>query len=226
MYKILIIEDNFALAKSIKDYLGEHTYQVTIATCGLKGLKLAGDRQYDLLLLDVGLPDVDGLRVATQLRAQQIHIPIMILSASHDTRAIIMGFEAGADNYLAKPFNLVELKARIDACLRRPPSEPANEILFENKKVKVAYNSVQLKDTRVKLRRKEALILSYLFKNSSRIVSRTELFNNVWGASADRHHNILDVYISKIRAKMGRRELITTVHNDGFKLQREILIQK
>lgn len=226
MYKILIIEDNFELAKSIKDYLGSRNYDVVIATQGQPGLRLAGNKSFDLIILDVMLPDLSGFQIARRLREDQVRTPIMMLSACFDTKSIISGFEAGVDNYLAKPFNLLELKARIDACLRRPPTEPANEVLFENDAVKLAYNSVQLQNQNIKLRKKEALILEYLFKNSTRIVSRTELFNSIWGASADRHHNILDVYISKLRSKMGRRDLIMTVHNGGFKLQREILVQK
>ncbi len=226
MYKILIIEDNFELAKSIKDYLGNRNYDVCIATQGLTGLKLAENNCFDLLILDLILPDLSGLQIAKRLRAEEVRIPIMILSACQDTKSIISGFEAGVDNYLGKPFNLLELKARIDACLRRPPTERANEILFYDKKVKLAYNSILLPNRNIKLRKKEALILEYLLKNSTRIVSRTELFNSIWGASADRHHNILDVYISKLRSKIGRRELIQTVHNGGFKLQREILTQK
>jgi DNA-binding response OmpR family regulator len=226
MYKILIIEDNFELAKSIKDYLGPRNYQVTIATQGWSGMKLAGNNSYDLLILDVMLPDLSGFHIARSLREDQVLTPIIILSACVDTKSIITGFEAGVDNYLAKPFNLLELKARIDSCLRRPPTERANEIMFENGTVKLAYNSIQLRNKNIRLRKKEALILEYLFKNSSRIVSRTELFNSIWGAGADRHHNILDVYISKLRSKMGQRELIQTVHNGGFKLQREILAQK
>lgn len=227
--KILIIEDDADIAQLIKLHLQDIYQQVTIASDGLQGFQLATDEQWDLIVLDIRLPGKDGLDVCRALRARENHTPIVILTSKSSELDRVLGLEMGADDYLTKPFSVIELAARVKAILRR---------LYTAKRSSVSEDFVTLSacnielDTRlhrvtknkieIDLTAKEFSLLYYFLQNPGRVFSRAHLLNKVWGYGHEGYEHTVNSHINRLRSKIednpARPKMITTIWGVGYKL--------
>jgi DNA-binding response OmpR family regulator len=217
--KILLIEDNKMLADSLKKQLGK-TYVIDAVRTGEEGLQHALDGSYDLIILDLGLPDKSGHEVCKGIRAGNIMAPILILTGVDTVKSKVMLLEDGADDYLAKPFNVAELRARIAALLRRPTANyVANVLSVQDLTLDPQRRSVERAGQRIMLRRKEFDILEYLVRNQGRPVTRAMILDHAWDGSRDAWNNTVDVHIKHLRDKVDRpfgAPLIQTAYGIGY----------
>ncbi|MBU0458269.1 response regulator transcription factor [Patescibacteria group bacterium] len=215
--RILIVEDEHQLARNIQKYLLLDKYAVDVAFDGEEGLNKAMTNDYDCMVLDLNLPKLDGVELCKELRKEKKNMPIIMLTARSGSQSIITGLDAGADDYLTKPFDLSELSARIRAIVRRK-SENRSPLL-SSKNVKVDTNSQQVYkgEVKVSLAPKEYVLLEYLLRNKDRAITRPNLISHVWGAQEDQlmFSQTLDVHIAYLRKKLGK-DLITTVPGCGY----------
>lgn len=226
MIKILVIEDDIRVAELLQRSLVEQGYDVTLAYDGLMGKKLVLQGSFDLIITDVILPKINGIELCKELKKQLPDTPVLMLTALGTTDDKVEGFDAGADDYLVKPFELRELYVRIRALLHR----------FENKKMKplsilqyagleMDLNVKQLKrdGKEIHLTPKEFNLLKYMMQHSERVLSRTEIAENVWDTHFDTGTNFIDVYINYLRKKIDRdseQKLIHTKSGMGFILKK------
>jgi len=221
--RILVIEDDADLAQFICKGLKEERYAVDVVGDGEEGLDLALANPYDLLIVDIMLPKLDGLTVCRRLRAAGNRAPVLLMTARNTVEDKISGFDTGADQFLTKPFAFAELLARIRALLRRGSLQP------ELTHLKVADLELDLVSRRVwrggkeiVLTNKEFALLEYLLRNRNRVLTRTSIIDHVWGLSHDPMTNIVDVHIRALRAKIDRNvspSLIATVRGVGYMLE-------
>lgn len=220
------MEDEHKIANSIKKGLKQESYAVDIAYDGKKGLDLALSEDYDLIVLDRLLPGMDGVGICRQLRAQQIHTPVLMLTAKGQIDDRVEGLDAGADDYLTKPFAFAELLARIRALARRPKNSIGSVVSFEDLSLNTLTYEVKRKDLLIKLSRKEFALLEYLLRHSDRIVTKEQIINHVWDYDADILPNTVEVYIGYLRNKIDKPfkgpSLIHTVRGFGYKIGREV----
>lgn len=220
------MEDEHKIANSIKKGLKQESYAVDIAYDGKKGLDLALSEDYDLIVLDRLLPGMDGVEICRQLRAQQIHTPVLMLTAKGQIDDRVEGLDAGADDYLTKPFAFAELLARIRALARRPKNSIGSVVSFEDLSLNTLTYEVKRKDLLIKLSRKEFALLEYLLRHSDRIVTKEQIINHVWDYDADILPNTVEVYIGYLRNKIDKPfkgpSLIHTVRGFGYKIGREV----
>lgn len=223
--KILIIEDEEKIANSLKKGLQQENYVVDVAYDGEEGYDLASSEKYDLIILDLMLPSIDGLTICRRLREEDdIKTPILMLTAKGSVEDKVTGLDIGADDYLPKPFSFEELLARIKALSRRPSNYNKSQKLAvrdlfldpENYEVRRGKNSIVLS-------RKEFALLEYLMKNKGRIVTKDELISNVWSYEADILLNTVEVYVGYLRKKIdepysNEKPLIHTVRGFGYKI--------
>ncbi|MBC9930544.1 response regulator transcription factor [Chitinophaga qingshengii] len=230
--KLLLIEDEPAVVSVITRGLAEAGYEVSVAPDGASGLRMALDNpSFLLIILDVMLPNMNGIEVCRALRAAQLATPILMLTALGTTENIVMGLDSGADDYLVKPFKLAELEARIRSLLRRksniaaPVSIPEQGLLQVgdlelNTNTKAAIrqgNTIQLTATEYRL-------LEYLMKNPRKVLSRMEILEQVWGIDFNMNTKVVDVYINYLRKKINKKnlpELIQTVTGLGYMLKEQ-----
>lgn len=221
--KALSIEDNTVLAKSLKDYL-KPTWIVDLAQSGEEGVELAKANAYDVIILDLGLPDMDGQDVCNEVRKRGIKTPIIILSAVHDPESKVMLLDCGADDYLTKPFKANELQARLNALVRRGPHTQTSRVLqIDNLILDPDKREVKRGARAIELRRKEFDILEYLMRNQGKVVSRSMIISNVWDAHSETWNSTVDVHIKYIRDKIDRpfkRKLIKTAHGVGYTINK------
>ncbi len=219
--KLLLIDDNTSLTKSIAGFL-ESTWDVTAAYSGEDGIKLARSGNYDVIVLDLNLPDVSGNSVCRSLRRFGVTAPILVLSGITELNSKISLLQSGADDYVTKPFDISELQARLLALLRRgrldDPKAPyllkADNLVLDPLK-----RRVERSGRTITLRRKEFDILEYLLRNQGRVVTRGMIMDNVWDADSDSWNNTVDVHIKSLRDKVDRpfkRQLITTAYGLGY----------
>jgi DNA-binding response OmpR family regulator len=224
--RILIVEDEHKIANSIKKGLKQESYAVDIAYDGKEGLDLALSEDYDLIVLDRLLPGMDGVEICRQLRTQQIHTPILMLTAKGQIDDRVEGLNAGADDYLTKPFAFAEFLARIRALTRRPKNSIGAIISFEDLSLNTLTYEVKRADALIKLSRKEFALLEYLLRHSDRIVTKEQIINHVWDYDADILPNTVEVYIGYLRNKIDkpfkRPSLIHTVRGFGYKIGRKV----
>jgi two-component system alkaline phosphatase synthesis response regulator PhoP len=223
--KILLIEDEPGLVLTLSDRLRSEGYEVESAGEGGGGLELATSRPFDLIILDLMLPDMSGFDVCRDLRQQKIHTPILMLTARAQVEDKVVGLKLGADDYLTKPFETIELMARIEALLRRSAAAPVTSAtgVYEFGEVAVDFPSAEV--TRggepVELSAREFQLLSYLIENRGVVLSRNELLNDVWGYDAMPSTRTVDVHISWLRQKVEANprhpQFILTVHGLGYK---------
>jgi len=213
--RILLVEDEPVLAQQIKSTLISEGYAVDIAVDGIEGQALGVSQPYDTVVLDIGLPGRDGMNVLRNWRASGMRAPVLILSARDGWTDRVDGLDAGADDYLTKPFHMPELSARLRAMIRRK-SEQANPV-FERDSVSFdsRTNQVMVGDTSVSLTAQETAVLSYLFHNAGRLVSRTELSEHIYQHDGERESNTIAVFINRLRKKLGE-DLIDTVRGRGY----------
>ena len=220
--RILIIEDDGSVAGFIRKGLQEERYAVDVAPDGDEGLAYARSASYDVIILDVMLPKRDGLAVCRLLRAEQNHTPILLLTARDSVEEKVAGLDAGADDYLAKPFAFAELLARVRALLRRRGSPSIDRLTAADLELDPVAHRVWRNQTEITLTNKEYALLEYLLRNVNRVLTRTAIIEHVWDIHYDSMTNIVDVHIRSLRAKVDRGfspPLIQTVRGVGYMLE-------
>jgi two-component system, OmpR family, response regulator len=220
--KLLCIEDNVELIESLHHFLTAGS-NVDSAHNGRNGLALAHTNKYDAIILDLGLPDISGLDVCLELRRANIQTPILILSGTKDANTKVTLFEAGADDFLTKPFAIAELRARLFALLKRAnfaPSPGTTQLLkVGNLTLDPLSQRVERSGKSIKLRRKEFEILEYLMRNRNSIVTRSMIMDNVWDSGSSSWNSTINVHIKRVRDKVDRpykRKLIKTAYGLGY----------
>ena len=191
---------------------------------GREGEELAAGHPYDAVVLDVMLPDLDGLQICANLRRQRVATPILMLTALSTTGDKVKGLDAGADDYLTKPFELEELLARLRALLRRGKGQGATRLKFADLKLDLLTRRVTRSGMQIKLSSREFALLEYFMRNPDRVLSRTAIAEHVWDMNFDSDSNVIDVYVSMLRRKMDRgfeQRLIHTIIGSGYVLRVE-----
>ncbi|WP_454060801.1 response regulator [Candidatus Nitrospira salsa] len=220
--RILIVEDDTDLSQFIRKGLQEEGHAIDQAANGEDGLQLACSYAYDLLILDVMLPKLDGLEVCRQLRAKGNTTPILLLTARASLQDKVTGFDLGADDYLTKPFAFAELLARIRALLRRGGPQILSRLTAADLELDPATHRVWRAGQEISLTNKEYALLEYLLRNKNRVLTRTTIIEHVWDINYDPMTNIVDAHIRALRAKIDRDfspPLITTVRGAGYMLE-------
>lgn len=220
--RILLIEDEKKVASYIKRGLEEENYIVDIAPEGERGTFLAEVNKYDLIILDLMLPDKDGLTICKELRDKKITVPILMLSAKDATKDKVKGLDVGADDYLSKPFAFDELLARIRSLLRRERADVATALKIADLELNLLTHEVKRAEKNIILTAKEFALLEYLMLNAKRVVTRTMISEHVWNEAFDSFTNIIDVYINYLRDKIDegfQKKLIHTVRGKGYILK-------
>jgi len=216
--RILLVEDEKNVAAFIKKGLEEEAYTVDVAEDGPEGLLMATEANFDLIILDVMLPGMNGIELCKTLRAKGINKPILMLTAVDSVERKVEGLESGADDYLVKPFAFSELIARIKALLRRTP-DIVSELSLDDLRIDLLARRVYRGKREIILTHKEFSLLEYLLRNKDRILSRTQIIENVWGYDFTPGTNIVDVHIKSLREKVDagfKRKLIHTVRGTGY----------
>ena len=216
--RILLVEDEKNVAAFIKKGLEEETYTVNVAEDCPEGLLMATSADFDLIILDIMLPGMNGIEVCKTLRAKGINKPILMLTAVDSVERKVEGLESGADDYLVKPFAFTELLARIKALLRRAP-DIVSELALSDLRIDLLSRRVYRGNKEVVLTLKEFSLLEYLLRNKHRVLSRTQIIENVWGYDFSPGTNIVDVHIKSLREKVDagfESKLIHTVRGTGY----------
>jgi len=220
--KILTIEDDETTAQEIVTELSSHGFEVEWASNGKDGLELALSGHYDLITLDRMLPFIDGLAIVTTLREKNIDTPVLMISALSDVDERIDGLRAGGDDYLVKPFASEEMAARVEVLLRRRNRpERQTKLLVADLELDLVVRQASRGDMVLDLLPTEFRLLEYMMRNSGQIITRTMLFESVWGYHFDPGTNIIDVHIGRLRRKVdapGLSPLIHTVRGSGYML--------
>ena len=219
--KILVIEDEHKIANSIKKGLEQEHYLVDVAYEGNDGLSLAQTEEYDAIILDRLLPQINGLEICKRLREEHIHTPILMLTAKGQLEDRVEGLNAGADDYLVKPFAFTELIARIKALLRRPKATVETILSVADLTLNTNTYEVTRNEKPIKLSAKEFSLLQYLLRHKNTVVTKDQIINNVWSYDADILPNSVEVYIKHLRNKIDApftTPLIHTVRGFGYKL--------
>ena len=218
--RVLVIEDNPKMAAAIQRGLKEHGYAVDACHSGYEGEELAAVEPYDLIILDVMLPDRDGVDVCRNLRRREMNKPVLMLTALSATNDKVAGLDAGADDYLTKPFEFEELLARVRALLRRGEASEGRMLECEDLELDLYTRMARRGDVEHELSNKEFALLEYLMRNPNRVLSRTQIAEKVWDMNFEPGSNVIDVYISSLRKKLDRgfeRELIHTIKGAGYR---------
>lgn len=220
---ILIVEDDRTMADYVSDGLRRSGFVCTHAADGEEGLVAVLHGGYDAVVIDIMLPKLDGLEIIRRARAAGVRTPIIVLSARGSVEAKVTGLEAGGDDYLAKPFSITELVARVQALLRRASATPEATALREaDLEVDVVTHRVTRAGRRIDLQPLEYQLLEYLMRNKGRVVSKTTIMERVWDYAFDPHTNVVEVRVSRLRSKItapGERELIHTIRRFGYVLE-------
>jgi DNA-binding response OmpR family regulator len=226
--RILVIEDNRNLATGLRNNLEIEGYEVSVAGDGTSGLAIARSTMPDLIILDLMLPGMDGYRVLRTLRDDGIDTPVLILSARGEETDKVLGFHLGADDYVAKPFGLLELLARVDALLRRAASagtkhKLAAPVTFGEIQVDPGTHMVRRGGEAVTLRPKEYDLLIALLQRRGQVASRAELLEEVWGYSGEVYSRTVDTHVAELRRKLEENAAeprhIITVRKTGYRIQ-------
>jgi DNA-binding response OmpR family regulator len=219
--RLLIVEDEKELGQIMTERL-KKTYSVDLVQTGKQGVHFASVNDYDLIILDLGLPDMNGVDACKQIRGKQILTPILILTGQDEVDIKIAALDAGADDYVTKPFSFAELSARIRAILRRSPeSLVTNTLTVDDLVLDTAKRTVVRNNVEIFLRRKEFDLLEYMLRNKGRVVTRDMIIEHIWDNNADSFTNAVDVHIKYLRDAIDRqfsRKLIKTVHGLGYKI--------
>lgn len=224
--RVLVVEDEHKIANSIKRGLEQESYAVDVAYDGESGYGFASNEDYDVIILDLMLPKMDGIEICTRLRACQIHTPILMLTAKGQLRDKVDGLNAGADDYLVKPFAFAELLARIKALTRRPKESLGSVLSVGDLRLNTLTYEVTRSGKQIDLSKKEFALLEYLMRSQGRILTRDQIINHVWDYDADILPNTVEVYIGYLRNKIDKPfkdklSLIHTIRGFGYKIGRD-----
>lgn len=220
--KILVVEDEHLIASALKKGLEQEHYTVDLAFDGVQGFDLASTGDYDMILLDLMLPKMDGLEICRQLRNLQIHVPILMLTAKSQIEDKIKGLNSGADDYLTKPFAFEELLARIRALARRPQNSAAEILTVGDLSLNLSTYEVVRQSKSISLSGKEYSLLECLMRHANKILTKDQLIQHVWSYESDILPNTVEVYIRNLRQKIDKpfkKELIKTVRGFGYKIE-------
>ncbi len=221
---ILVVEDDQRLARLLQRVLAEERHAVDVAHSGGRGLDLALSGGYDLIVLDLMLPDRDGIEVCRALRTEGVEVPVLMLTARGAVEDRVGGLNAGADDYLVKPFAMAELLARVNALLRRRDRtlEIGTQLSVDGLRMDLLRREVRRDNRPIELTPKEFALLEYLMRNPGLALSRTQIIDHVWRYDLDAVSNVVDIYIHYLREKIDRgfhRPLIKTVRGIGYKIE-------
>tara|TARA_R110000868_G_scaffold241497_3_gene496895 strand:+ start:663308 stop:663985 length:678 start_codon:yes stop_codon:yes gene_type:complete len=219
--RILIIEDNPKMAGAIQKGLDSHGYAADVSKSGFEGEELAvGPTPYDLIILDLMLPDRDGVDVCRNLRRRCVETPVLMLTALSGTDEKVAGLDAGADDYLTKPFEFEELLARIRALLRRGEASEGRLLECDDIQLDLYTRMAKRGEKEHELSNKEYALLEYLMRNPNRVLSRAQIAEKVWDMNYSPGSNVIDVYMSSLRKKLDRgfeHELFHTIKGAGYR---------
>jgi len=221
--RILVIEDEHRIANAISQGLKQENYAVDVTYTGTDGFDLASTEEYDLIILDLMLPGMDGISICKQLRANEINIPILILTAKDQMVDRVKGLDSGADDYLGKPFAFEELLARIRAITRRPKSLTNEVLLVGDLQLNTKTFEVNRNNVSIRLSNKEYALLEYLMRNANLTLTKDQIISHVWNYDAEILPNTIEVYIRNLRNKVdvpfkGSKPLINTMRGFGYKI--------
>ncbi len=216
--KILIVEDEHKIANSIKRGLEQEAYVVDVVYDGVSGYDLAMSEEYDVIILDLMLPKMDGNTVCVKLRKVENHTPILMLTARGELSDKVDGLNSGADDYLVKPFAFEELLARVKALSRRPKNEINSVFKVDDLVLDTNTYQVKVGNKNIELSRKEFTLLEYLMKNSGKVVSKDQIISHVWDYEANILPNTVEVFIGYLRSKIGK-EKIKTIRGFGYRVE-------
>ena len=219
--RLLIVEDEMLLAAQVDKFLRDEGFVVDVASDGEEGLYYAREYDYDAAVIDLGLPKLDGLGLIGTLRREDNRMPVLILTARGDWRDKVTSLEAGADDYLTKPFHMEELLARLKVLIRRAAGHASSIIERGPLRVDTSRKEVRVDDSRVELTAFEYRVLEYLAINSARVVSKSELTDHLYEQDFDRDSNVIEVFVRRLRRKLdpdNRLRPIRTVRGQGYRL--------
>jgi DNA-binding response OmpR family regulator len=222
--RILVIEDEARMAQLLRQALGEEGHDVTAVLDGLEGLETAANWPFEVIILDVMLPGIDGFTIAKRLRAARNQTPILILTARDSTKDLITGLDIGADDYLTKPFSLEILLARVRALGRRGPMPQPVCLQVGDLTMNIGTREVKRGSRPIALTPREFSILELLMRNARQVVTRDTLIETIWGGNSDVESNTLDAFVRLIRSKIegsGETKLLHTVRGIGYTLRQE-----
>ena len=221
---VLVVEDQQRLALLLRRVLTEERHTVDVATEGNEGFDLAASDTYDLVVLDVMLPGMDGIEICSEMREAGVHTPVLMLTARGAVEDRVAGLNAGADDYLIKPFAMEELLARVNALLRRRDRdiEAPQQLQVADLVLDLVRHEVQRGGRIIELTAKEFALLEYLMRHPNQVLTRTQITDHVWRYDLDALSNVVDTYIHYLRDKIDRgfsRNLIKTVRGVGYKIE-------
>jgi DNA-binding response OmpR family regulator len=221
--RILVVEDEHRIAGNIKKGLEQERYAVDVAYDGTSGFDMADSEEYDLLILDLMLPGMDGLSITKKLREKNNHTPILVLTAKGQIQDKVEGLDSGADDYLTKPFSFEELLARIRALARRPAVTLSTALTVGDLQLDPVSFEVKRGEHNIPLSSKEFSLLEYLMRHQGQIVTKEQIINHVWDYDADVLPNTVEVYIRNLRNKIdlpykNSEQLIKTVRGFGYRI--------
>lgn len=222
--RILVVEDDAGISKFVCQGLTEAGFSVERAGDGKRGLACALESPYDVIILDVLLPELDGLSVLKQLRGEGVRAPVLLLTALDTVQDRVLGLDAGADDYLPKPFDFTELLARVRALMRRPPLQSDNLLQVGDLELDAVQRVVRRSGRRIELSPREFALLEYLMRHPGYALSRTQIAQHVWSFDFYGDYKVIDVYIGYLRRKIDRHGaglLIQTVRGVGYCIRAE-----
>ncbi len=222
--KILLVEDEPSVATLINKGLTENGYSITVAPDGYIGYTIAKEHEFDIIILDIMVPGMNGIEVCKRLRQDKIITPILFLTALGTTENIVTGLNNGGDDYLVKPFKFAELEARLRSLNRRRSLSLQDDDVFYIGEIAVNLDAkvVQLNDTVINLTSTEYRLLEYFIKNKNKVLSRLEILENVWGIDFNMGTNVVDVYVNYLRKKIEKvpdQKFIQTIVGMGYMLK-------
>ncbi len=221
MSSVLIVEDEERIASFVEKGLRANGFATVVAGDGMSGLALASTGRFDLVILDLGLPDLDGLALLRRLRERASQVPVIILTARDGVRATVEGLEGGADDYVTKPFRFEELLARVRARLRGDRSDEPTVLRAGDASLDLRTRRAQVGGRSVELTAREFALAEMLFRHRGQVLSREQLLDHVWGYDHDPRSNVVDVYVGYLRRKLGK-DLIQSVRGMGYCLGRDL----
>ncbi|MGH7257208.1 MAG: response regulator transcription factor [Nitrospiraceae bacterium] len=220
--RVLVIEDETKVGSFIKRALEEESYAVDLCEDGTQGLDLALSGSYDVIVIDLMLPNLPGLEILKRIRREKIHAPVLILTAQSKVDQKVKGLDAGADDYLTKPFAIDELLARVRVLLRRGTADAPGVLQVEDLMLNPATREVTRGGQRIELTVKEYALLEYFLRHTGRVLTRPMISEHVWNQDFDTFTNVIDVYVNYLRNKIDRgrtRKLIHTIRGSGYMLK-------
>jgi len=223
--RILVVEDESSIAQFIFQGLREADYVVDVARSGPEGLDFALAAEYDLLILDIMLPGMDGLSLVKELRKRSYTTPVLLLTARDSVEDRVKGLDAGSDDYLTKPFAFPELLARVRALLRRPPLQTGSVLHLADLEMDTLSREVRRSGQLIELSQREYTLLNYLLRHPRQVLTRTQIAEHIWNFDFVSDSNVIDVYIGYLRRKLDRGfspPLIHTVRGAGYRLSAEV----